>query len=191
MRITKRCLDLSLIALSAPFVSIALGALAMAVVLLDGRPVFFVQPRLGRGRKPFNIWKLRTMSTERDPRDRRPTRLGNWLRHRGLDELPQLFNVATGQMSLVGPRPLCRDDADRLTAQYPAFERRFEVAPGITGLAQLSGARGAEVTAQLDGDYARACGVWLDLRILIWTLWINVVGKSRGYRALRLGAPKR
>jgi hypothetical protein len=107
----KRVLDLALLLPLVPLFATAVGLLALLVLLIDGRPIFFGQPRLGRARRPFAIWKLRTMTTEPDPNDRRPTRLGAWLRQRGLDELPQLYCVLRGHMSLVGPRPLTAADA--------------------------------------------------------------------------------
>jgi lipopolysaccharide/colanic/teichoic acid biosynthesis glycosyltransferase len=180
----KRFFDLCLLLPAAPFLGLVVGGLALAVWAVDGRPVFFSQPRLGRGRRPFQIWKLRSMTLEPDPRQRRPTRLGGWMRQRGLDEIPQLVNVLVGDMSLVGPRPLTPEDAARLEQQHAPFAARFEVPPGITGLAQVCGARGAALTARLDADYARTRSAALDLQILVRTLWINVVGKRRGARAL-------
>jgi len=179
---TKRWFDLFLVAAASPVAALAIAVLAAAVWCADGRPIFFLQDRLGRGRRPFRIWKLRTMTREPDVGARRPTRLGAWLRQRGLDELPQLLNVVLGEMSLVGPRPLTASDADRLGAGHPAFEERFLVAPGITGLAQVCGARGAARTARLDAEYARERSAAMDLGILLRTVWINIVGKRRGFR---------
>jgi lipopolysaccharide/colanic/teichoic acid biosynthesis glycosyltransferase len=183
----KRVLDLVLLVPLLPLFAAAVGILALLVLACDGRPVLFAQPRLGRGRRIFSILKLRTMTTEADARDRRPTRLGAILRERGLDELPQLWNVLRGEMSLVGPRPLTTVDADRLTALHAGFAARFEVAPGITGLAQVSLARGAALTARLDARYAATRTVALDVRLLLRTAWMNIVGKRGG--ALRLEQP--
>src|SRR3954470_13563821 len=107
----KRLFDLALLAPAAPLYGLATVALGLAVWVADGLPLFFGQDRVGQGRRPFRIWKLRTMTTEADPALRRPTRLGRWMRQRGLDEIPQLFNVLVGDMSLVGPRPLTPADA--------------------------------------------------------------------------------
>ncbi|MBL8115229.1 MAG: sugar transferase, partial [Acidobacteria bacterium] len=120
----KRALDLLLVLLAAPVVAPILAFLALAVLLTDGRPVFFTQTRVGLNRRLFRVFKLRTMTTESDLKDRRITRSGKWLRPRGLDELPQLLNVLLGDMSLVGPRPLTPEDVERLTARYPAFAER-------------------------------------------------------------------
>jgi lipopolysaccharide/colanic/teichoic acid biosynthesis glycosyltransferase len=183
----KRLLDLALLAPAAPLYGLATVALGLAVWVADGLPLFFGQDRVGQGRRPFRIWKLRTMTTEADPALRRPTRLGRWMRQRGLDEIPQLFNVLVGDMSLVGPRPLTPADADRLTAQHPPFAQRFAVAPGLTGLAQVSSPvgvvdSGVLASAAYDTEYIRRCGTLLDLRILARTVWINCVGKRRGVR---------
>ncbi len=183
-RAPGRLLDLTLLLPLVPAFALVIGALAAIVWLTDGRPLFFSQPRVGRHRRPFRIWKLRTMTTEADVSARRPTRLGAWLRHRGLDELPQLFNVLRGDMRLVGPRPLEPKDADRLVAQHGAFAARFEVAPGLTGLAQVCQAQGVQLTARVDAEYATSRSTWLDLTILLRTAFMNVVGKTRGKRPL-------
>lgn len=184
MRSPGRLLDLALLLPLVPGFALAIGGLALVVWATDGRPLFFSQPRVGRDRRPFRIWKLRTMTTESDVALRRPTRFGNWLRRRGLDELPQLFNVLIGDMRLVGPRPLEPKDADRLVAQHPPFAARFDVPPGLTGLAQVCQAQGVQLTARLDAEYAKTRSVWLDLSILARTAFMNVVGKSRGKRPL-------
>jgi lipopolysaccharide/colanic/teichoic acid biosynthesis glycosyltransferase len=185
---SKRLLDLGLLLPAAPLYGAATALLAVAVLLVDGGPVLFAQERVGQGGGRFRIWKLRTMTTEADPALRRPTRLGAWMRQRGLDEIPQLFNVLRGDMSLVGPRPLTPADAERLTAQHPPFAARFAVAPGLTGLAQVTEAAGVlgagvQATAARDAEYIRRQSAVLDLRILIRTVWINCVGKRRGAAA--------
>ena len=177
----KRLLDLALIGLTAPLYGGALLALTLTVWLGDGRPIFFAQERVGKHRQRFRIFKLRTMTTEADPRARRPTRLGQWLRRRGLDEIPQFWSVLRGDMSLVGPRPLTPEDVDRLVALHPPLAARFAVPPGITGLSQICQAQGAQRTAQLDMYYARERCLRLDLMILGYTAWINLVGKKRGH----------
>jgi lipopolysaccharide/colanic/teichoic acid biosynthesis glycosyltransferase len=185
----KRLMDLALLAPAAPIYAVAAALLALAVRVVDGPPVFFAQERVGQGGRRFHLWKLRTMTTEAEPARRRPTRLGAWMRQRGLDEIPQLWNVLRGDMSLVGPRPLTPADAERLTAQHPPFAARFAVPPGLTGLAQIANAAGvmrtgAVATTALDTDYIRRRGALLDLRILARTVWINCVGKRRGAAAI-------
>ncbi|MEZ4452289.1 MAG: sugar transferase [Nannocystaceae bacterium] len=183
----KRILDLALLLPLVPLFAAAIGGLALVVLVADGRPIFFRQPRLGAHERRFGILKLRTMTTEADPRDRRPTRLGAWLRQRGLDELPQLWNVLCGDMSLVGPRPLTPADGERLSAAYAPFRRRFAVPPGLTGLAQICQAQGVELTAELDAAYVARQSAVMDLQILLRTTWMNLVGKRRG--ALRAPLP--
>ena len=176
----KRLFDLALLLPLVPLFVTVTGLLALAVLVADGRPLFFRQPRVGAHQRPFTVWKLRTMTCEPDPSARRPTRFGQWLRLRGLDELPQLFNVLRGDMSLVGPRPLTPTDAARLCALHPPFAARFGAAPGLTGLAQVCLAQGVALTAQLDTTYVRTRSAALDLKILLRTTWMNLVGKRRG-----------
>jgi lipopolysaccharide/colanic/teichoic acid biosynthesis glycosyltransferase len=184
----KRLFDLALLLPLLPLFAAAVGALALGVLLFDGRPIFFTQPRVGRDRRVFQVFKLRTMTCEPDAKDRRPTRFGRFLRQRGLDELPQLLvNVLRGDMSLVGPRPLTEADADRLVAEHPPFAARFTVPPGLTGLAQICLAQGSALTAALDAAYAERRTAVLDLQILLRTAWMNLVGKRRG--ALRSELP--
>jgi lipopolysaccharide/colanic/teichoic acid biosynthesis glycosyltransferase len=183
----KRLVDLTLVLITLPLWGLLLGLLALAVLLLDGRPVLFSQPRLGRGGRHFRILKLRSMTTEADPLSRRPTRLGRHLRQHGLDELPQLINVLAGDMSLVGPRPLTAADLQRLAADHPEFTDRLKSPPGLTGLAQVCGARGAALTSAVEVHYARRWTPGLDLAILLRTVWINFVGKRRGKRPLPPG----
>ena len=188
-RLQKRLIDLALVLITVPLWGPLLGLLALAVLLADGRPVFFPQPRLGRDGRRFLILKLRSMTTQADPSCRAPTWLGRHLRHHGLDELPQLINVLAGDMSLVGPRPLTAADLQRLSADCPGFAERLALPPGLTGLAQVCGARGAALTAALEGHYVRQWTPALDLAILLRTAWINVVGKRRGSRPLPPGLP--
>lgn len=175
-----RALDLALLLPTLPFFAAVTASLALLVWALDGRPIFFRQPRVGLRGRLFFILKLRTMTTEPDVGARRVTRLGRFLRQRGLDELPQLFNVLRGDMRLVGPRPLEPQDVSRLTQKYAGFAARLQVPPGITGLSQVCQAQGAEVTARLDAEYAaRANPIW-DVELLLRTVFINIVGKRRG-----------
>src|SRR5438105_6352653 len=104
-----------------------------AVLIADGRPLFFRQPRLGYRRRPFSLVKFRTM------RDGRPTAVGRVLRATGLDEIPQFLNILSGEMSAVGPRPLTGEDVRRFGWTGPEFDFRWEAKPGLTGLAQIVG----------------------------------------------------
>ncbi|HEX4383688.1 MAG TPA: sugar transferase [Myxococcales bacterium] len=180
----KRIFDLTLLLLAAPLILPVTGLLALAALIAQGRPVFFLQERTGLHGRIFLIWKLRSMSTEADVQARRPTRFGRWMRDRGLDEMPQLFNVFKGDMSLVGPRPLTPADCARLGAIHPDFKARLRLRPGLTGPAQVTLARGAALTARLDVRYAEEGTAVTDLAILLRTVWMHVVGKRRGAAAL-------
>ena len=172
----KRTFDLLLLVPTAPVFFPLLGGLALLVWAVDGRPVFFSQPRAKKHGATFSILKLRTMTCDDDVEARVPTRLGRWLRHHGLDELPQLLQVWQGHMSLVGPRPLKPDDVERLAQAHPAFRERLQVAPGLTGLAQITQVTGAQRTAEVDAHYARRHSRSMDMRILLRTVWVVLTG---------------
>ena len=150
-----------------------LAAIALLILLLDGRPVLFRQERLGLGKQPFAIYKFRTM------RDGNITRSGRWLRQTGLDELAQIFNILRGEMSVVGPRPLTAADVVRLGWDDVAHAARWSLKPGITGLAQLYGGRGARVSWLMDTAYRRRVSLWLDVKIVLLSFAVNVLGKRR------------
>ena len=166
-----RALALGALVATAPLIAAA----AVAVRTTLGSPVFFRQERPGRGGVPFRIVKMRTMSDHRGPDgdllpdDKRLTRLGKFLRASSIDELPQLWNVLRGDLSLVGPRPL-------LLQYLPLYSReqarRHDVLPGITGWAQIHGrnALGWEEKFALDLWYVDHWSLGLDLRILARTL---------------------
>ena len=147
---------------------------ALAVRATMGSPVLFRQPRGGKGGTTFRIFKMRTMTDARDergvllPDSERLTRLGRFLRATSLDELPQLFNVLAGDLSLVGPRPFI---ADYLSLYSKEQARRHDVLPGITGWAQVHGrnALSWEARFELDLWYVDHWSPWLDLRILAKT----------------------
>jgi lipopolysaccharide/colanic/teichoic acid biosynthesis glycosyltransferase len=157
---------------------------------LHGKPVLFRQMRPGYRGQPFYVYKFRTMTEDRDeqgrmrPDSHRLTRLGTFLRATSLDEIPELFQVVSGKMSLVGPRPLLMQYLDRYT---PEQARRHDVLPGITGWAQINGRNAIswEDKFQLDVWYVDHWSVWLDLKILFLTFWkvlkregINQPGRS-------------
>ena len=151
------------------------AVLAVWVRLALGKPVLFSQARPGLGGKPFTMYKFRTMTNARDakgellPDALRLTRFGRFLRASSLDELPELWNVLKGDMSLVGPRPLLME----YLPLYSSFQaRRHEVRPGITGWAQVNGrnALSWEERFELDVWYVDHHSLWLDLRIL----WLTV-----------------
>lgn len=150
-----------------------LGAVALAVRLLDGGPVLFRQPRQGLGRRPFQILKFRTM------RDGSVTEVGRVLRRTGLDELPQLVNIARGEMRFIGPRPLTHDDVVRLGWDSPTHDVRWQVPPGLTGCAQLADTCDRDRSWSLDEHYARHRARGLDGRILLASAAALVIGKQR------------
>jgi len=141
-----------------------------------GSPVFFTQVRPGKDGKLFKIYKFRSMTNEKDeegcllPNEQRLTRFGNFLRSTSFDELPGLFNVIKGEMSLVGPRPL---RIEYLPLYNDFQKRRHEVRPGITGWAQINGRNNVswEEKFKMDVWYVNNQGFWLDLVILFLTFY--------------------
>lgn len=175
MKAWKRVMDVAGAALGLAILSPVLAAAAVAIRLSLGRPILFRQVRPGLGGKPFELVKFRTMRPEA-PCSRgvasdaeRLTRLGRVLRATSIDELPTLWNVLRGDMSLVGPRPLLLEYLERYT---PEQARRHDVKPGITGLAQVSGrnALGWEEKFRLDVWYVDHCSFLLDMKILFLTV---------------------
>lgn len=172
----KRLFDLFFAALGVVILSPVLLLIALLVRIYHGSPVLFTQQRPGFKGRPFFIYKFRTMTDARDaegrllPDAQRLTRLGRFLRAASLDELPELFNVLRGEMSLVGPRPLLMQYLDRYT---PEQARRHEVLPGITGWAQVNGrnALSWEDKFRLDVWYVDHWSLWLDVKILLLTVW--------------------
>jgi lipopolysaccharide/colanic/teichoic acid biosynthesis glycosyltransferase len=197
-RVAKRAVDvvggLAGMLLAAPI----LGLAAIAVLLTDGRPVLFAQLRAGEGGRPFTIYKFRTMAKDADSQraalrdqstvsggaafkldeDPRVTRVGRWLRRLSIDELPQLWNVVRGEMSLVGPRPHPYDDL----AGYQAWHfQRLAVKPGLTGLWQveLRGDSDFDRWVQRDVDYIARRSMLLDLSIILRTIPALLRGTGR------------
>jgi lipopolysaccharide/colanic/teichoic acid biosynthesis glycosyltransferase len=172
----KRVIDVMLAVLFLLVLSPVLAGLALTVRLSLGRPVLFRQRRAGRHGRPFTMLKFRTMDERRDPTGtllpdaERLTRFGKVLRRTSLDELPELFNVVRGDMSLVGPRPLLMEYLPLYSAEQA---RRHEVRPGITGWTQING-RNALSWAdkfRLDTWYVDHRSVGLDLKILVTTVF--------------------
>jgi lipopolysaccharide/colanic/teichoic acid biosynthesis glycosyltransferase len=173
LRSGSRALDVALVLLALPVYGPVVLAAAIAIKAGDGGPVLFWQRRLGRGRAPFQIPKLRTMNRGAI------TRVGRWLRPTGLDELPQFWSVLAGDMDLVGPRPLTETDVERLSALDPTFDARYRVRPGITGLAQVLGGASAIECSRLDRLYATRRNALTDLVLLGLSVAINVAGRRR------------
>jgi sugar transferase EpsL len=175
-RVGKRLFDLLLAVPTLIVLSPLLTVLALLVRVNLGAPVLFRQTRPGLHGKPFTLYKFRTMTDARDaqgnllPDAARLTPFGRFLRATSLDELPELWNVLKGDMSLVGPRPLLMQYLDRYT---PEQARRHEVRPGITGWAQVNGrnALSWDEKFRLDVWYVDNMSLWLDLRIVALTVW--------------------
>ena len=181
----KRSLDVFVSLCSLVVLSPVLLMTALLVRLSSKGSAIFRQERAGLNGKPFALYKFRTMRTDVDPfgaspksaDDPRLTRTGRFLRERSLDELPQLFNVAVGQMSLVGPRPLY---VSQIAEWNEDQKRRLLVKPGFTGLAQIAG-RGAltrEQKLDLDIKYVDTRSFWLDIRIIFTTVALVFGQKS-------------
>jgi len=172
----KRAADVSLAGAALAVTAPALGAAALAVRAVMGAPVLFRQLRPGRGGELFTVYKLRTMTVGAGSDAARLTPLGKLLRATSLDELPQLWNVLRGDMSLVGPRPLLVSYLGRYS---PEQRRRHDVLPGITGWAQINGRNTVthEEKFRLDVWYVDHWSLALDARILATTLW-RVVARS-------------
>ena len=179
----KRALDLALVVPGLIALSPLLAMLGLLVRVTLGSPVLFRQIRPGLGGEPFEIFKFRTMTEERGSDGRllpdadRLTGFGRFLRRTSLDELPELINVLRGDMSLVGPRPLIMRYLDRYT---PEQARRNEVKPGITGWTQVNGrnALSWERKFELDVWYVDHLSLWLDLKILLMTVWQVITGRG-------------
>lgn len=172
----KRLIDLALTVPGLVLISPLLSLIALLVWLRLGRPVLFHHLRPGYRGRPFTMYKFRTMSEARDadgrllPDEARLTGLGRFLRALSLDELPELFNVLRGEMSLVGPRPLLMRYLNRYS---PEQARRHAVLPGITGWAQVNGRNAItwEDKFRFDVWYVDHWSLWLDVKILLLTFW--------------------
>src|SRR5262249_31123587 len=178
-------LALTLLVLTAPLILLA----ALAIKLTSRGPVFYTQTRLGRYGNPYKIYKLRTMthnceqqsgaqwSTVGDPR---VTRVGRFLRRTHIDELPQLWNVLRGDMSLIGPRPERPEFVPSLEKELPRYRERLQVRPGVTGLAQVQLPPDTDLNSvrrklAYDIYYAERANLWLDVRLFLATA-LHVAG---------------
>ena len=182
----KRALDIFLSAVGTLLLSPLFLLISCAVKAEDGGPVFFTQKRIGIHKSTFNILKFRTMRTDTphdmpthllsDP-DRWITRVGRLLRRTSLDELPQILQILSGKMSIVGPRPALWNQYD-LIAERDKYGAN-DVMPGLTGWAQVNGRDALEIEekARYDGEYAEKLSFSLDLKIFFMTL-VNVLRHS-------------
>ncbi|MGP3967803.1 exopolysaccharide biosynthesis polyprenyl glycosylphosphotransferase [Streptomyces sp. 6N223] len=180
-RAGKRALDIAVAATALLLASPVLTGCALAVRLADGPGVIFRQERVGKDGRPFTILKFRTLRPADDreaatrwniAHDGRMSHVGRLLRRTSLDELPQLWNVLRGDMSLVGPRPERPHFVERFSKAYPGYSERHRVPVGLTGLAQISGLRGdtsIEDRTRFDNHYIDTWSLWQDVRIMLRT----------------------
>lgn len=183
----KRCLDFSLAAILMVICAIPMLMIAALVKFTSKGPVFFLQSRYGLDGKAIKVWKFRSMTccengdvvTQAKKDDMRITFIGGILRKTSLDELPQLFNVLLGNMSLVGPRPHANAHNEFYRKEIEGYMLRHKVKPGITGLAQVNGCRGETETIDkmerrvfFDHQYIRHWSIWLDVKILFKTFGV-------------------
>ncbi len=186
----KRLLDLAIVLVLAPL-ALIVGALVWIAVRVESRgPGIFTQTRVGRNGRPFTLYKFRTMSADAEqhgpqfaaPDDERTTRVGRILRKVRLDELPQLWNVFRGDLSLVGPRPEQEAFVEEFAETIPFYAHRHLVRPGLTGWAQVNhGYADGDGTVEklaLDLYYVKHMSVWLDAQILGKTIWTVVSGSG-------------
>lgn len=195
--VLKRLIDVIAAAIGLVVLAPLFAVIALLVVVDSGRPVFFRWNVVGRRGRPFTGFKFRTMGQGAEAlqaglearnemsgpvfkmrRDPRVTRIGRVLRRYSIDELPQLWSVLKGEMSLVGPRPLRWHEFEALTERQRA---RFAVTPGITGLWQISGRseiRSFEEWVRMDLEYIHNWSLWLDLRILLRTFVVVLHGRG-------------
>lgn len=174
-RFGKRLIDVGMTVIALALAWSVLLGLAVLVRITHGPPILFRQTRPGLHGRPFQLIKFRTMRSAFDAQGRplpdaeRLTRLGRWLRATSLDELPELWNVLRGDMSLVGPRPLLMEYLPLYSAEQA---RRHEVRPGITGWAQVNGRNSLswEEKFELDVWYVEHQSLWLDIKIMAFTI---------------------
>lgn len=191
--VIKDCFDkvfacVALVLLLPLFIAIAIG-----IKYSSPGPVIFTQPRLGLNGRRFNVYKFRTMKvhqehgvvTQATKDDARITRIGAFLRRTSLDELPQFFNVLSGEMSVVGPRPHALQHNEMYKDLLEMYMLRHRVKPGITGWAQVNGHRGETDTVdkmakrvQFDLHYIQHWSLWMDIRIIAWTAFKGWTGKN-------------
>ena len=188
----KRPFDLAVLVAAhlalAPLWAALWTLIPLAIWLHDRGPVFYTQPRLGKGGRVFRVYKFRSMipdaerysgavwAAENDPRI---TPIGRFLRARALDELPQVINMFRGDLSLVGPRAERPELADEIAERTPGFHRRLLVRPGLTGLAQVYGSYDTSPRNKLRYDtlYMGRMSPWLDVKLLTLSVWTTLAAK--------------
>lgn len=199
-RFLKRVIDIAMCLVASPFVLPLTAIFAILIKIDSPGPIFFGHKRVGKNHKEIKCWKFRSMYSDADERlkkiletdpemaaeweanrkftnDPRVTRIGKFLRKTSLDEIPQLWNIFVGEMSFVGPRPVTQDELDKYggTADYV-----LSVIPGLSGMWQISGRSdtGYDERIAMDSYYIQNWSVWLDVWIIIKTVWVVLVGKG-------------
>jgi putative colanic acid biosynthesis UDP-glucose lipid carrier transferase len=193
--LAKRIFDFVVASCLLMVLAVPLLLVAIAIKLTSRGPVFFRQRRYGLDGREIQVWKFRSMTvcedggvvTQAKKEDSRVTRLGAVLRKASIDELPQLFNVIGGSMSLVGPRPHAAAHNEQYRKMIEGYMLRHKVKPGITGLAQVRGWRGETDTlekmqrrVECDHEYIREWSLWLDVTILFKTAFV-VLKRQNAY----------
>ncbi|MFK5971311.1 MAG: sugar transferase [Candidatus Marithrix sp.] len=175
---SKRIFDIAVASFGLAVFAPVVTTIAVVIYLEDQGPILFTQERIGHNRQPFKIFKFRSMN------EQEVTKVGKWLRETGLDEIPQFLNVLRGDMSMVGPRPLTEEDIERLGWNQADYDSRWDLIPGITGLAQLRSKGNANSSYRLDMAYQRHSSLLLDSELIFFSLLGNVLGKKRMKRFL-------
>jgi lipopolysaccharide/colanic/teichoic acid biosynthesis glycosyltransferase len=191
----KRLFDIIVSGAGLLVLAPAAALIAIAIKVEDGGPVFFVQDRVGKDCRVFPAFKFRSMIVDAErltgpvqatANDPRMTRVGRILRATAFDELPQLWNILRGDMSVVGPRPLRPGESDTTAdgaqlplSAIPGYEARHRVRPGLTGVAQVYAPRDLPRTGKFRYDrlYLRRAGFCVDLRLIVTSFWITARGK--------------
>ena len=183
----KRPFDLTIIILAHlllfPLFLVLWVGVPLAIWLGDRGPVFYLQERVGRSGRRFDVIKFRTMILDAESqtgpiwaaeRDSRTTRVGRILRILHLDELPQVINILRGEMSVVGPRPERPELAERISRDVPGFSERIRVRPGVAGLAQVRGTAQTRPRDKLryDNLYIETLSPWMDIKLLFLSVWV-------------------
>jgi len=175
--------------------------ICLAIYLIDGRPIFFLQNRIGKGGKVFKIIKFRSMRRASSPyedvdlleNDTRVTSIGRILRATAMDELPQLINILRGEMSFVGPKPLPYLIEDEESKRYkyldqvPGYQARSSVVPGLTGLAQIYAPKNSsrKEKFKFDYDYVKTQSIFLDIKLIFISFYITLKGRwESGYKKI-------
>lgn len=170
-RIVDILFSLTLLTLLSPLILL----MCVMSVCVQGRPIFFVQTRLGKHKQPIRVHKFRSM----DKTGQHISAWGRVMRPLGIDELPQLWTILRGDMSFVGPRPLTQTDIERLGWTSDDYRHRWSMKPGLVGLAQFSPVCDKNVSWALDQQYIAQHTLRLDGKIILWAALVPILGKQR------------